>query len=157
VLVRGDGQPAGEHAPVAGAQLALAHRHRDKLALADAQLDARAHQPGVEPVVVAIDAHVRIRRHPRDHPPIGVGRPVGQRPERPALIGEAVERAAAQRAMDAGVGVVTPAIEPMLAVELVGEHPARLEVGAQIAAAVLDQPVGLRIARLEDRMPQALG
>jgi hypothetical protein len=55
--------------------------------------------------------------------------------------------------MDAPVRPVAPAVELVLAIELVGEHPAGLEVGAQIAAAVIDQPLGLGVARLEDQVP----
>jgi hypothetical protein len=87
-------------------------------------LHALAHQPRVERVVVAVDAHVRVWRHPGDEPPVGVGPSPGQRPERRALPGEAVERPAAQRAVGAGVDVVAPAVELVLAVEFGGERPA---------------------------------
>jgi hypothetical protein len=83
---------------------------------------------------------------------VGVGPPLGQWPQGLAFLDEAIDGAAAQRAMAASVGLLTPAVELVLTVALVGERAAGLEVRAQVAAAVLDQPLGLGVARLEDQV-----
>ena len=147
----GDRQAAGEGPAAMAGDFPCAERHGDHLALADLDLDALADEPGVERVVVAVDAHVSVRRHPGAEPAVGVGPPLGQLSERPALLCEAVERPAAQCPLAAGVDLVAPAVELVLAVELVGEHPTGLEVRAQVAPTVLDQPLGLAVARLENQ------
>src|SRR5207253_7457095 len=67
------------------------------------------------------------------------------------LLGEAIERAAAERAVEADVGALTePAVELLLEVERAEEAPARLEARLQIALQALDHALRLRVVRLEE-------
>src|SRR5439155_23477420 len=67
------------------------------------------------------------------------------------LLGQPVERPAAERAVEAQVGaLVEPAVELLLEVELVGERAAGLEARLRVALQPLDDALRLRIARLEE-------
>src|SRR6266536_2853735 len=135
--------PAGE--------LARVEADGEDLPLRDAQLDAAADQARIERVVVAVDAHVRIGRHARDQATVDVGPPLRQRPHQRQLLGQPVDRAAAERAMEANVGALAePTVELLLEVELVGERAARLEARLHVALQPLDHALRLRIARLQE-------
>jgi hypothetical protein len=109
---------------------------RPRHAAAGAGLNAPADQPRIERVVVGVEAQVEIRRDPQHPPPIDIRRDQ-QRHHHLALLDEPVARAAAQRLVRARVRPgVEPAVELQRKVELVREHPPRLEAGARRSPAV---------------------
>jgi hypothetical protein len=151
VLERGDRAVAGKRAVVPTGGLARVQGGGEDLTLGDAQLDPAADQARVERVVVAIDADVRVGCDPGHQTAVDVGHALGQRPHHLKLLGQPVDRPAAERAVEAHVGALfEPAVELLLVVELVGETPARLEARLQIALQPLDDALRLRIARLEE-------
>jgi hypothetical protein len=151
VLERGDRAITGKRTGVSAGELARVERHREQLALRDAELDAAADQARVERVVARVDAHVRVGRDP-DHPAaVDVGHAIGQRPHDGQLLGPPVERPAAQPAVEARVGtLIEPAVELLPEVELGREAPTGLEARLRVALQPLDHTPRPRIPRLEE-------
>ena len=107
----------------------LSRQKGQHLTLRDVQLDAAANKARVERVVVAVDAHVWVGRHARQQATVELGQPLGQRADHGQLLAQPVDRAAAQRAVEAQVGALAqPALELLLIVELAHEGVARLEL-----------------------------
>jgi hypothetical protein len=94
---------AGERAGVRAGELAGIERGGEDLPLRDAQLDAASDQARVERIVVAVDAYVRVGCDPGDKAAVDVGQLIGQRPHELQLLGQALGRAAAERAVEAQV------------------------------------------------------
>ena len=122
----------------------------EHLSLGDTQLDTAADQARVERVVAAVDTDVRVGRHARDPASVDVGQPLRQRPHHLQLLRQSINRAAAQRAVEAQVGTLAePAVELVLEVELVRERTARLEARLGVSLQPLDHALRLRIPRLK--------
>ncbi len=104
-LVGGVGEllSRGEHTPMLGGQLAGIERDRDDLMLRDAHLDAPADQPWIQRVVVAVDVHVWLWRHPDDDPTVEIRTRFGQRPHAFPLAIQPIDRPLAKRAVQAHV------------------------------------------------------
>ena len=131
-LMRGVGQrqAAREHPAVPARQLAgVQHRGGDVL-LGDAHLDPATGERGIDGVVVAIHPHERLGRDADDVAAVGVGHLSRQRPHLFAFLGQPLRGDRSDRAVHPPVGLLSPGVKPVLEVEMVGEHPARLEVGA---------------------------
>jgi hypothetical protein len=139
-----------EAALVAAGQLAAVQRDRRDLLVVDAHLHAPADQPGVERVVIGVDADVRIGRNPKRPAPLAGGW-VGQWPHQLMFLGEQVDRTAAQCAMQPPVrATLKPAVQLVLKVVVVSERTARLEARLEAALQSLDDALGLRISRLAE-------
>jgi hypothetical protein len=138
---------------VVGGELARVQRHCGDLALVDADLDPATREAGIERVVVAIKAQIGLLGHPDHEPPVDIGQPGRQRPHPSPLLDEALKRDRPDGAVSAGVGLVGPAVELVLEIQLVGKAPAGLEVRPQIAVRALEHALGLRVTRLEDDPP----
>lgn len=104
---RGDRAVPGERAGVTARQLAGFQRDGEDLTLAHTQLNAAADQPRVQRVVAGIETQVRVRRHPRHPPAIGVRRRGRQWRHHGVFLDEPVDRTAAQRLCTRGLGRVS--------------------------------------------------
>ena len=129
LMVRvGERQPARERPAVPGGKLAGVQHRGGHLGLGDAQLDPPAGERRIDGVVIAIDAKIRLLRDPNHRPSVGVRQLLGQRSHPHPLLDEPLGRDGADRAMHPLVDPVTPAVELVLEVEVVGEAPCGLEV-----------------------------
>ena len=107
--------------------------------LGDADLDATTGERRVDRVVVAINPDERLRRHPDHLAAVDVRHPRWQRSHPSLLLDEPLGRDRANRPMHPPVGLLGPRVEPVLEVEMVREHPARLEVRAHEPVRALQQ------------------
>ena len=108
-------------------------------------------------MVVGVEPDVGVDRHPR-HPPSVALRPALRRGDhRRQIVGQPVDRPAAQSSMVARVGLLEPPVELELEVEVVGERASRLEVRLRVALQPLhfaSQSPGSRIRQPHRSCPQ---
>jgi trehalase-like protein len=97
----------------------------------------------------------RIARNTHHRSPVRVRQQLLERPHPPPLLDEPFGRDGADGAMHPLVDALAPAVELQLKVQLVGEPPPRLEVGAHEPMRALEQSLGLRVTRVEDHPADA--
>jgi len=149
----GERQAARERPAVHGGELAGVQHTRDHMGLGDAQLDPPARERWVDGVVVAIDAEIRLLRHPHHGPTVAVRQSIRQRPHPRPLDQQPLSRNGTDRAMHTPVDPVTPVVKLDLEIDVVREPTARKEVRAHKPVRALKDPLCLRIGRLQDPQP----
>ena len=140
---------AGPAAPMVGDQPPVAPDPHPVQVGAD--LDAAADHRRVDRVVVAVQADVVVARQPQRGAPPGHRRHRRQRQHRGPVGLDPVGRGAAQHPAMPLVGQHQPVGQLGVEVGRRGEAAAGQERGLQIAVGPLDQPLGLRIARVADQ------
>jgi hypothetical protein len=116
-----------------------------------ADLDAAADDCRVDRVVVAVQAHVVVTRQPQRAAPPGHRSNGWEGQHRRPVSADPVGRGTAQHPPRPLVDQPEPVAKLGVEVSRRGEAAAGQERGLQIAIGPLDQPLGLRIARVADQ------